>query len=143
MFIRYVKLSSQNRYKERCRDIPHIDGFFKGVEKNVYRLDRVSIANMLITNSFIQTMFKKDILRMFLHVSGPVIALRRTWHVVYMCYKSFYELILYLLLVRIYLYQHIDSKIINGRLVYQNDQCEQYISILQLSFVPPAACAYL
>lgn len=53
MFIRYEKLSSQNRYKERCTDIPPIDGTFKGVEKNVYRLDRVSIANMLITNSFI------------------------------------------------------------------------------------------
>lgn len=53
MYIRYVKLSSQNRYKERCTDIPHIDGTFKGVEENAYRLDRVSIANMLITNSFI------------------------------------------------------------------------------------------
>lgn len=53
MFIRYVKLSSQNRYKERCTDIPHIDGAFNVVVKNVYRLDRVSIANMLITSSFI------------------------------------------------------------------------------------------
>lgn len=53
MFSRYVKLSSQNRYKERCTDKPPIDGTFKGVEKNVYRLDRVSIANMLITNSCI------------------------------------------------------------------------------------------
>lgn len=41
-------LTSQNRHKEKGTDIPvpHIDEGFKGVKKNVYRLDIVSIANV-------------------------------------------------------------------------------------------------